>query len=375
METKHAEAEVIWIMNDDGSESFFELRNTEVSVRDSIHVTVEKAGSRHPWISHNRGWQHIEHLSIEFPGALLNGERDHNILLAQGEEIDITINPAHWRIEAKPVSCSSWLRMIPGGPKFEPEAVTGTMGFEFQVKPKPKIKFRKTCKINCKHPTIAKLKKEFTYTAYDPKGEPFLRTTGRRVKGWIPLRGVPPHAIKAFLVFEDPGFERHKGVLNLALLESLKINLKKGRFVRGGSTITMQLAKNLFLGRQKTIGRKVHEIILAGMLEGCFTKSELLELYVNIVEYGPNIYGIGPAARHYFKKEPMELEPVEAFYLARILPRPNRATPPDKGGLERVERLMRRLVKQEVIPAYFVTGEDPPDILDEEFAEEEREDD
>jgi membrane peptidoglycan carboxypeptidase len=101
-------------------------------------------------------------------------------------------------------------------------------------------------------------------------------------------------------------------------------NLKAGRFVRGASTITMQLAKNLLLSREKTVSRKLQEIVLADYLEQTFTKEEMMELYLNVIEFGPEIYGVGPAARHYFGRAPAELTLSESLFLSGLLPSPLR---------------------------------------------------
>jgi membrane peptidoglycan carboxypeptidase len=127
------------------------------------------------------------------------------------------------------------------------------------------------------------------------------------------------------LTTEDGSFYRHKGFNHSAIRASLIANLKAHRFVRGASTITMQLAKNLFLSREKTIARKVQEVILADYLEQTFTKEELMELYLNVIEFGPDLYGIGAAADHYFAREASELDLSESLLLATLLPRPTLA--------------------------------------------------
>ena len=99
-------------------------------------------------------------------------------------------------------------------------------------------------------------------------------------------------------------------------------NIKARRFIRGASTITMQLAKNLFLSREKTLSRKLEELILADYLEQAFTKEEMMELYLNVIEFGPDLYGVGAAAQHYFGRRPNELNLAECLFLSSILPNP-----------------------------------------------------
>jgi membrane peptidoglycan carboxypeptidase len=150
--------------------------------------------------------------------------------------------------------------------------------------------------------------------------------------------------VKAVITLEDPGFWRHRGIIVQALRNSLKDNLALGEFFRGGSTITQQLAKNLWLRRHKTLSRKVYEALLAMSLESCLSKDEILGLYLNVVEFGPDLYGIGPATKRYFDKDVYDLLADEAFFLARILPRPSKVVPPEQGGLENARRLMKQLV-------------------------------
>ena len=126
------------------------------------------------------------------------------------------------------------------------------------------------------------------------------------------------------LTTEDGGFFRHHGFNTCAIRTALIANIKAGRFVRGASTITMQLAKNLFLSREKTLSRKLEELILTDYLEQTFTKDEMMELYLNVIEFGPDVYGVTAAADHYFGRTPAELNLAECLFLASLLPQPLR---------------------------------------------------
>jgi membrane peptidoglycan carboxypeptidase len=128
----------------------------------------------------------------------------------------------------------------------------------------------------------------------------------------------------AVLTTEDAGFPKHRGFNHRSIRASVVANLKAGRFVRGASTITMQLAKNLFLSRNKTLARKLQEVVLTDYLEQTFSKEELMELYLNVVEFGPAVYGIGAAAEHYFGRTPAELNLAECLFLSSLLPAPLR---------------------------------------------------
>ena len=128
----------------------------------------------------------------------------------------------------------------------------------------------------------------------------------------------------AVLTTEDGGFPKHHGFNRASIRSSIVANLKARRFARGASTITMQLAKNLFLARDKTLSRKLEEIVLTDYLEQTFSKDELMELYLNVIEFGPAVYGITAAAEHYFGRTPAELHLGECLFLSSLLPAPLR---------------------------------------------------
>ncbi len=155
-----------------------------------------------------------------------------------------------------------------------------------------------------------------------PDGEIISRTTGPESERWTAIEDMPDLLPLAVVTQEDGGFYRHEGVSLLHLRGSLIRNLQRGRFARGGSTLTMQLARNLFLNRRKTLSRKLQELVLTAQLEHHFEKDELMALYLNVVEFGPEIFGIGDAAQHYFQKPVWALTPAEMVYLTRLLPGP-----------------------------------------------------
>ena len=139
---------------------------------------------------------------------------------------------------------------------------------------------------------------------------------------FVPIDEISPYMEAALLVTEDGRFHKHRGFDDRAIESALAANVRAGRFVRGASTLTMQLAKNLYLSRTKTLSRKLQEAALTMLLEQNFSKREILEIYLNVVEFGPGIYGIGPAAAHYFAKPARDLSPAQAFFLASLLPAP-----------------------------------------------------
>lgn len=139
---------------------------------------------------------------------------------------------------------------------------------------------------------------------------------------FTPYHKIPFSLRSAVMAAEDNGFLSHKGFSTSHIRGALIENMKAGRVVRGASTISMQLAKNLFLSPERTLSRKLEEALITVALEQHLDKRRIMEIYLNIIEWGDGIYGIGPAARYYFGKRPAELSPVEAAFLASIIPRP-----------------------------------------------------
>ena len=171
---------------------------------------------------------------------------------------------------------------------------------------------------------VAKFRKPFPKLVYTPEGEERTMTFGPGTDSWVPLGGVSKFMEIAALVCEDGRFLRHHGFDQQAIINSFRDNLAAGAFKRGASTLSMQLAKNLYLSRDKVLARKLQEAILTMYLEQELTKQELLELYFNVVEFGPMVYGIGPAARHWFNSSAGELSLGQSLYLASILQNPKK---------------------------------------------------
>jgi monofunctional biosynthetic peptidoglycan transglycosylase len=155
---------------------------------------------------------------------------------------------------------------------------------------------------------------------WDGNSVPF--TVGSSNPFWTPLEDIPFFLRDAVLAGEDFSFYSHNGVDWYEVYESFKRNFREHRISRGASTITQQLAKNLFLSREKTVRRKIKELILASRLEKALTKDRILELYLNVVELGDTVYGVGAGARHHFGKKPSELSLRESAFLAAMLPGP-----------------------------------------------------
>jgi len=139
---------------------------------------------------------------------------------------------------------------------------------------------------------------------------------------WVPYGAISEHLKKAILISEDAAFYSHKGIDMNELKAALKKDWETLSFSRGGSTITMQLAKNLYLNPSKNPLRKIKEILIARQLEQALSKRRIFELYLNVVEWGRNVYGAEAAARYYFGKSAADLDPLEAATLAALLPSP-----------------------------------------------------
>jgi len=139
---------------------------------------------------------------------------------------------------------------------------------------------------------------------------------------WVPYGRISNELKRAIIVAEDAKFTEHDGFDWEGIQRALEKNARRGRIVAGGSTITQQLAKNLFLSGERTLLRKAQEAILASMLEASMSKRRIFEIYLNVVEWGENVFGAEAAARHYFGISASALDSVQAARLAAMLPRP-----------------------------------------------------
>ena len=139
---------------------------------------------------------------------------------------------------------------------------------------------------------------------------------------FVPFDSLHPSLEGLLKCAEDATFRSHNGFCLYHIRNSIRANVERGRFVRGGSTISMQLARNLFLERKKTYARKLQEVFLTWRLETYLSKNRILEIYANIVELGPDVFGFQDAARHYFGADLKELSTRQVAFLVSILPGP-----------------------------------------------------
>jgi monofunctional biosynthetic peptidoglycan transglycosylase len=167
----------------------------------------------------------------------------------------------------------------------------------------------------------------------------------RRIQKWVSYKSMSPNLTRAVLVAEDDLFWQHEGVDVEQMQESFEADWASGRFVRGGSTITQQLAKNLYLSPSKNPLRKLKELIIARRLEAELEKSRILELYLNEIEWGDGIYGVEAAARTYFHAGAGSLGPAESAILAGAIVNPRVLNPghPNARLIRRQGIIMRRM--------------------------------
>ncbi|HWB62641.1 MAG TPA: biosynthetic peptidoglycan transglycosylase, partial [Chitinophagales bacterium] len=171
---------------------------------------------------------------------------------------------------------------------------------------------------------FTRINNPFTYDAY-ARGQ-FVRQIeiGPQNPYYTPLSQISHYLPLSVMQAEDPSFFQHRGFIPEALRESIAQDYKEHRFARGGSTLSMQLVKNVFLNQNKTISRKAEEALIVYLIENeqLVSKERMLEVYLNIIEWGPNVYGIGEAAKFYFNKKPSQLSLAESIFLAAIIPNP-----------------------------------------------------
>ena len=201
------------------------------------------------------------------------------------------------------------------------------------------------------------LNEHFTFVI-DPKfsGGKKIKV-GPESKSFVPYKELPSYIGGAMYLTEETGFWRG-GAFSLTLLNrALNTNIREGRFVYGGSTITQQLVKNLFLGRQKTLTRKIREALISARIIDHVSKQRVLELYLNMIEFGPQIFGIQAAAQYYFQKDARNLSPEEAIFLAMLKVSPKRGKRWKKRGYSpkftwwknRTVEVFDRLVKEGLV--------------------------
>jgi len=199
-------------------------------------------------------------------------------------------------------------------------------------------------------PPVASLKDRtanLTIQVKDWHGKYHQLLLGPRNSNWTPSAAIPAEMKWAVILAEDANFYKHEGVDVKALKKAIKHDLEKKSLARGASTITQQTAKNIYLSREKTVTRKLKELYLALRMEQELTKGRIIELYLNVVELGPMVYGVGHASRYYFGKPAALMTPRECAFLAAMLPGPRVAYNPYRNMAKVLRRsdLILRLLK------------------------------
>ena len=188
-------------------------------------------------------------------------------------------------------------------------------------------------------------------TSFMKARENEARREGRRYRvdqRWVPYARISPLLRHAVLIAEDDAFYSHDGLDWDQMQEAARQNMEKHRVVRGGSTITQQLAKNLYLGEERTVLRKLKEILLAVRLERALTKQRIFELYLNLIEWGDGVFGAEAASRRYFGVSASELSPRQAALLAAVIINPRRfsAAAPNGRIDRRANMILGRMVRR-----------------------------
>ncbi len=185
---------------------------------------------------------------------------------------------------------------------------------------------------------------------YDEKGT-LIAQLFIEQRSLVPLKKIPELLKKTIIIIEDEGFYSHLGISPVSMLRAFLVNMIQGRVAQGGSTITQQLAKNLFLTQERTFSRKIKEVMLSFKIEYCYTKDEILEMYLNQINMGSGAYGVEAAARTYFGKNVERLTLPECALLAGLPRAPNKYSPYKNAykAKMRRNRILDRLLKKDVI--------------------------
>jgi monofunctional biosynthetic peptidoglycan transglycosylase len=230
--------------------------------------------------------------------------------------------------------CQSVVDAMPSGlmPLVRGMKLTGSFGVDLQVRydeQKPQdtrvaLSVQNECRVQEVPNDLSarRFERPFLREVKAPDGTLVTVDGGPGTQSWVSLDDISRHVETAVLICEDGRFHSHAGFDFRALEMAIKDDLKQGRFARGASTVSMQLAKNLYLGHEKTLGRKLQEALFTMLLEQQLDKRRILELYLNIVELGPGLYGVGDAAQYYFATPARSLTLGQSLYLASILPNP-----------------------------------------------------
>ena len=201
------------------------------------------------------------------------------------------------------------------------------------------------------------LRHQFLHRIEEGGGKVVSRTIGPTSADWLPIAEVPRFLVDALTTSEDSQFFTHHGFSVAGIRRSLSVNLERGGFYQGASTLSQQLVKNLFLSHEKTLARKLQEVFITWQLERFLEKEKILELYLNVIEWGPEVWGLRQAAMHYFGKIPKELSLLESAFLVTVIPNPRlyhvhfENGAPSPAFEARIKGLVREMGRRNLVPA------------------------
>jgi penicillin-binding protein 1A len=266
----------------------------------------------------------VRHVAARLGGLELRG---HGQLRGPGEDRTVELE-MEARSDLGAALRTTAMRLPPALPVAPGEAL-GTASFDVSVQGPlarpaelrivPHLRYDSTPQVAQK---LSFLRRPFRY--HPPDTEGITLDVREGAPDFIRLSDVPPLFLRALLISEDAGFYGHPGIDVAEIPHAWATNVERGTSARGASTITQQLVKNLFLSTDKSYGRKIEEAALALLVDAGLPKTRILEIYVNVIEWGPGLYGLVPAARHYFGKTPAELTPREMVFLVCLIPSPVR---------------------------------------------------
>jgi hypothetical protein len=317
-----------------GSDAIFSVTGFKLSRNDdSFNVSASELSTHKKEVSKDR--LNIE--SIHVTTRISDGTIDSEIIVGKVKG-KLLIDKSKKIIQGSipSTNCNEIVESLPHSLK---ESLTdlrfeGSIEGEFNInisEPNAKLKVSQTCK-SISHPINMSrntLRSTFKRTIIlSDKSEKEV-VSGPNSPEWTSINSASKYLPIAIMACEDAGFYAHKGISIQAIENSIKENIKEKKFIRGGSTITMQTVKNLWLNRTKTIDRKIQEAFLTFHLESILSKDEIMETYFNIVEFSPGEYGIRKAANKYFGTSPSQLSLAQSIFISLMLPNP-RQTPWDK---------------------------------------------
>jgi len=208
-------------------------------------------------------------------------------------------------------------------------------------------------------PRLKDLKTQYPKVIYHGPKEPFdVEIVKSRPSNWVSLGEVSKNAQMAILISEDWAFYSHPGYDEKQIREAIEESIESGKLKRGASTITQQVVKNVYLSQEKSLIRKVRELWLATKIEKVIGKRKILEIYLNIAEWGEGVFGINDASRRYFNKSPSELNAKEGAFLAMLLPSPKKySVSYRKKSLTRYSRKIISSILNKMVSANVLTPE------------------